>query len=140
MNPRDFLSCISAGGISGSPALTMRNQRTGAVLVTRLRIATSMFARLRGLLGRPEPPPGEGLWIVPCAGVHTFGMRYPIDVVFLDRFGRVVTMRPWLSPARMVPWVRGAHSALELRRDSLAACDLHHGDVLVLESVTEARR
>jgi uncharacterized protein len=120
--------------------LAMRNARTDAVVVARLRVADRMLTRLRGLLGRPEPAPGEGLWIVPCSGVHTFGMRYPIDVVFLDRSGRIVSVHHALVPSRMVPWVRHAHSALELRRGTIAGCDLRDGDVLVVEPGAEAPR
>ena len=61
-----------------------------ATTAVRVCMADGVFTRLRGLLGHPEPQPGEGLLIVPCSGVHMFGMRYPLDVAFLDGSGRVV--------------------------------------------------
>jgi uncharacterized membrane protein (UPF0127 family) len=71
------------------------------------------FGRLRGLLGRPPPPAGQALWIAPCRQVHTLGMRYPIDVVHLDREGRVLlveTLEPW----RVGRFVWRAGGVLEL--------------------------
>jgi uncharacterized protein len=58
----------------------------------------SFFERLKGLIGKPEPGPGEAVWIAPCRQVHTFGMSYAIDVVYVDdgqRVLRVQTLRPW---------------------------------------------
>lgn len=69
--------------------------------------------RMRGLLGRPALAPGEGLLIAPCNSVHTIGMRYPIDVVFLDREGRVIKVRSALRPLRMA-MARGARQVIEL--------------------------
>ena len=63
------------------------------------RVAEGFFARARGLIGRPPPPPGEGLLIPKCNAIHTFFMSYPIDATFLDKDGRVVktvhNIRPW---------------------------------------------
>ena len=65
----------------------------------RARVAEGFFARARGLIGRPPPPPGEGLLIPKCNAIHTFFMSYPIDAVFLDGEDRVVktvrNVRPW---------------------------------------------
>jgi uncharacterized protein len=72
------------------------------------------FSRLRGLLGRPCPAPGDAVWLVPCRQVHSFGMRYAIDVVHLDAAGTVVaveTLKPW----RLSRYVARAHSVLELK-------------------------
>lgn len=118
-----------------------RNARTGAVLGDRIRVADRALARMRGLLGRGEPGPNEGLLIVPCTGVHTLGMRYAIDVVFLDRDGRVVRTCDTLKPMRAIPWVRHAYVALELRAGSLARADVRSGDLLLFEpGVDESAR
>ena len=65
----------------------------------RARVAEGFLARARGLIGRPPPPPGEGLLIPRCNAIHTFFMSYPIDATFLDGEGRVVKkvrdIRPW---------------------------------------------
>src|SRR6187549_4056125 len=75
--------------------------------------ASSFTARMFGLLGRRPLERGEALWLKPCASVHTLGMRYPIDVVFLDRDGAVVGMRSALGPRR-VAGASDARSVLEL--------------------------
>ena len=65
----------------------------------RARVAEGFFARARGLIGRPQPPPGEGLLILRCNCIHTFFMRFAIDATFLDSSDRVVkvvrNIRPW---------------------------------------------
>ena len=65
----------------------------------RARVAKGFLARARGLIGRPPPPPGEGLLIPHCNAIHTFFMSYPIDATFLDGEGCVVktvhNVRPW---------------------------------------------
>lgn len=63
--------------------------------------------------------PGEGLWIVPCPMIHTFFMRFPIDVLFLSRGLKVVRVIEGLAPWRLSPWVWAAHSVLELGGGSL---------------------
>ena len=65
----------------------------------RARVAKGFLARARGLIGRPPPPPGEGLLIPRCNAIHTFFMSYPINATFLDKEGRAVktvrNIRPW---------------------------------------------
>ena len=97
-----------------------------------VRVADTWWGRLRGLLGRPPLKAGEGLLIVPCRGVHMFGMRYPIDVAFLDRAGRVVALCHRLPPGGRSPYVRAARSALELPAGTLAAAGITEGDMLTL--------
>lgn len=75
--------------------------------------ACSPWSRLRGLLGAPRPGPGEGMLLAPCRAIHTIGMRYPIDVVFLDRDGQVLALRPALNAGRIAV-CRGATAVLEL--------------------------
>lgn len=77
-------------------------------------IAATPCARLRGLIGRPPPAPGQALLLRPAASVHTCFMRYPIDVVFLDREGRVLAIHDAV-PAWRLRAQRGAHAVLELR-------------------------
>lgn len=79
----------------------------------RVLACDSALERMRGLLGRPEPEPGVALLLQPCWAVHTFGMRYPIDVVFCDARWRVLRVVPALAPRR---WAcrRGAVRVLEL--------------------------
>ncbi|HET9644229.1 MAG TPA: DUF192 domain-containing protein [Burkholderiaceae bacterium] len=76
--------------------------------------ATSFLARLRGLLARPPLQAGEAMYLAPCVSVHTCFMRYAIDVVFLDRAGRVLKVVEDLQPWRFAA-CSGAHATMELR-------------------------
>lgn len=90
------------------------NETRGCVVAARVDLAASAWARMRGLLLRRDMGPEEGLWIVPCAMVHTCFMRFAIDAVFLDQGLRVLRVARRLGPWRASPWVRGAWSVLEL--------------------------
>jgi len=85
--------------------------------------------RLIGWIGRRQARSDEGLWLVPCRAVHTVGMRFPIDVVFMDRQGRAVRIETAVAPWRC-RWHRGAHSALELAAGGAAALGLAVGNVV----------
>lgn len=89
----------------------------GRRILDRVWLANTMFHRLRGLLGRPPLQDGEGLLLDPCKGVHTFGMGYPLDVVFMDAAGVVIKTAQGLEPGRNA-WAGGARMALELRGGS----------------------
>ena len=78
-------------------------------------------------------PPGTAMWIAPCSGIHTFFMRFAIDVVFVDHGLRVVRVRPGLRPWRLGPFVLGAHGVFELPAGTLAGLGLERGDVLLVE-------
>ena len=79
--------------------LVAKNVDTGAVIATRVAVAATRAMRRTGLLQHTSLPDGEGLWIIPSRGVHTCGMRFPIDVLALDENGtvidRVSNLKPW---------------------------------------------
>ncbi len=77
------------------------NNRTGKVLATNVRVADTLFTRMKGLLGRKELPQGEALWIKPCFSVHTFFMQFPIDVLFLNKKNQVIAVVSNLTPNRL---------------------------------------
>ncbi|HET9199027.1 MAG TPA: DUF192 domain-containing protein [Solirubrobacterales bacterium] len=79
----------------------------------RLPVATGFRTRLRGLAFRDREAAGPGLLIPRCASVHTFGMRFDLDVYFLDRDGRVLAARRRVPPNRVL-WCRGARKVLEI--------------------------
>jgi uncharacterized membrane protein (UPF0127 family) len=111
---------------------------SGTVVCERCEIADSMFARTRGLLGRSGLDPSGGMLIDHAPSVHMFFMRFPIDVVFMDRDRRVVGIRHRLAPWR-VAGARRAVAALELPAGAAAGAGVQEGDVLVFEDVTDAR-
>ncbi len=78
-----------------------RDKRT--ILASNMEVASTAWGRIRGLLGRSriEFSPGKGLWITPSQGIHTIGMSFPIDVVYLDRFRRVLRTYHRLEPLRV---------------------------------------
>jgi uncharacterized membrane protein (UPF0127 family) len=110
----------------------VRNARTGALLAARVERAGTFTARLRGLLGRGSLAEGEALLIEPCASVHTWFMRFAIDLAFLSRELRVLSAVSGLKPWR-VRWSPRAAMALELRDGALARSGTRAGDVLTLE-------
>lgn len=101
----------------------------GSVAVPLAWRADRWWTRLRGLLFRAplDAGGGEGLLITPCASVHTLGMRYPLDLVFLDRAQRVVGWRQGVAPWRMAA-CRQATSTLELNAGALAAIQPRLGE------------
>jgi uncharacterized membrane protein (UPF0127 family) len=84
--------------------------------------------------------PDTGMWISPCSGIHMFFMRFPLDVVFLDRDQRVVRALEGLGRWRAVPIVWGAASVVELRAGTLAGFRLAPGEQLSIEPDTDATR
>ena len=101
----------------------------GAVVCERCTIADSPLPRMRGLLGRRGLGSDEGVLLRPAGSVHTFFMRFPIDIVFLDRDGRVLRIAESVAPWRTAA-ARGAKAVLELRAGECARRRLLTGDVL----------
>ena len=85
-------------------------------VATEAKLADGYFSRLVGLLGKTRrwARPGQGLWILPSHGVHTIGMLFAIDLVFLDRDGRVVHTEEYLRPFRISRVTLKSQSVLEL--------------------------
>lgn len=109
----------------------------GATPITDLRIAETPWRRIRGLLGRSHLPCGAGLLIRPCGGIHTLGMQFPIDVIFLDPAGTVLDIVRGVVPWRMAPGPRGTHAVLEIQSGWLADNAIRVGDVLRVAHQTE---
>ena len=101
----------------------------GHVACSRCEVATSLWARTRGLLGRAGLAPDEGLLIPRTSSIHMFFMRFPIDAVFLDRELRVRRIAADLPPWR-IAWARGAKSVLELPAGAAARAGIEIGSRL----------
>src|SRR5512141_326403 len=99
----------------------------GRVVLERCAVADGFLTRLRGLLGRRGLEAGEGLLLSPSSSVHTVFMRFPIDVVFLDRGLRVLGVVPNLRPWRLAGR-RGARHVLELAAGQAQARAIRHGE------------
>ncbi|MEH7346313.1 DUF192 domain-containing protein [Bacillus sp. JJ1532] len=101
-------------------------------LQMNIKLANNFWKRLKGLLFYKKPITEEGLLITPCNSVHMFFMRFPIDVVFLDRKNQVVKVVSELKPWRMIPPVHSAHSTLELPVGTIANSNICVGDSINL--------
>lgn len=110
---------------------------TGACLAERAAVAMSLWARAKGLLGRSALPEGEGLVIWPCNSVHCFGMRFPIDVLYVAKSGDVVRILPHMRPQRIGPIVLRSHYVVELPAGTAARYGVLVGHRLALEPVEE---
>lgn len=104
------------------------NVTRGVPLARNARVADTHWSRLRGLLGRPEPAPGEGLLILPCRAVHMWGMRFALDVALGDDDGSVLATYHGLRPWRTTSVHRDASWALELPSGTLRASGTSVGD------------
>jgi len=112
------------------PLMVCRNLTKGNVVASRLAVATTWPARRKGLLGRTSLEAGEGMLLEPCRSVHTVGMKFPIDIVFLDRARRVVALFANVKPGVLNRSCRKARSTLELPAGSIAAKRIEVGDTL----------
>ncbi len=113
--------------LTGTGDCTLLNTRTGTALATRAELADDSASRRRGLLGRDHLERGHALAIAPCNAIHTFFMRFSIDVLFVRKDGRVVKcahdVRPWriaLAPT--------AYAVIELPAGTLRASNTERGD------------
>ena len=105
-------------------------------LATRALIANSLPERMKGLIGRKNLQEGEGMVFPRCSQVHTFGMLFPIDVVFLDCEGRVIKLYHSLKPFRITSVVKGSRTVIELPAGVLEKTETKSGDFLKISRDT----
>jgi uncharacterized membrane protein (UPF0127 family) len=114
--------------------IQVRNLTRDVVLANAAAVAETSQSRRTGLLKHTGLAPGEGLWIVPCESVHSFFMKFTIDVLYLDRKHKVKKVR-----AAMVPWRASAcltaHSVLELPAGTIARTGTQAGDQLEIKAL-----
>ncbi len=117
----------------------LRNRTKLAVLATDVAKAASLWDRMRGLLGHTSEDfrPGKGLWITPCQWIHTFGMSFPIDALYLDSNYEVVYAYRNLKPSRLASLKLRARSVIELPAGTVSETQTTVGDRLELEAVEE---
>jgi len=120
-------------------AQTLMNDRTRSAVALEVDVAATRATRRRGLLGRESLGATEGLLLTPCKAVHTVGMRFPIDVIFIDRDGRAVRIVPALAPWRIAMSAR-AKAVIELAAGTAAAADIRIGDMLYLAPAPPPRQ
>ena len=112
----------------------MRNQTRNTVLADAVELADTSEKRRVGLLKHTRLEPGTGLWIVPCESVHTFFMKFPIDLVYIDRKRKVRKVRHAV-PAWRLSACLTAHSILELPAGTAEKSGTLAGDELSIEQL-----
>ena len=114
--------------------IKVSNRDRGTILAEAADVADTSAKRRTGLLKHSKLAPGEGLWIAPCESVHSFGMKFAIDVIYLDRKKRVRKIRKEMVPWRLSACLT-AHSVLELPVGAIEASHTQQGDQLEFEKL-----
>ena len=113
------------------------NQTRECFLSLSVTPADTTFARLKGLIGRLKLKVDEGLWIVPSCGVHTVGVLFPLDLVYLDENHRVIHLIEHFPRFRIAPLRTQASSVLELPTHTIYSSQTQPGDQLLICPVEE---
>jgi len=118
------------------------NRTRQVVLAREVTRADTHWSRLRGLVGTPASrfSEGQGLWLVPCRGIHTLAMSYPIDALYLDRHNVVVHLEQKLAPWRIAPVKISAATVLEVPARIVADTNTQVGDQIEFQTADEANR
>jgi uncharacterized membrane protein (UPF0127 family) len=114
--------------------ILVRNKTRQTLLADRAEMADTSAKRRVGLLKHKSLAPGEGLWIAPCESVHTFFMKFPIDLIYLDKKLRVRKVRRAVPPWRLSGCF-SAHSILELPAGAAAQSGTVAGDELSIDKL-----
>ena len=112
--------------------LQVTNLTRQTLLANYVTLADQGATRRKGLLGRKWLSKGEGLWILPCEAVHTFGMQFPIDLLYLDCSHRIIKISSDVPPWRLSICLTG-HSVLELASGVIRDSRTETGDELLLQ-------
>lgn len=113
----------------------MRNRTRNSTLGDAVELADTSAKRRTGLLRHTGLKPGEGLWIVPCESVHTFFMKFAIDLVYIDKAKKVRKVRSAVPPWRLSACL-SAHSILELPPGTVEQTGTRPGDELLIEPLS----
>ena len=105
------------------------NLTNNAVLADKVKLADTFLSRLVGLLNRKSLENGEALILKPATSIHTFFMRFTIDVIFLDKNGRIIGILPSIRPFRISPIYFKSKLVIELPNDTLKMTKTQLGDM-----------
>ena len=115
----------------------LRLERTGRWLADQATVARTWRARVVGLLAHRSLPEGAAMVFPACRSIHTLGMRFPIDVMFVDRTWRVVALRSKVNPWRLLGPVWSAWTAIELPTGTLAKAGVRLGDQVAVTLLSD---
>jgi uncharacterized membrane protein (UPF0127 family) len=119
--------------------LCVFNRNRESFLGLQVAPADTLWTRLKGLLGRIGLEPDDGIWLVPSRGIHTIGMLFAIDVVYLDAANRVIHLVEHLGPFRISPIRIKCASILELRPRAIYSSNTKVGDELLVCTAVEMK-
>ena len=102
-----------------------------------MKLADTHFTRLKGLLGRMELKSDEGIWVMPSQGIHTIGMLFPIDLIYLNSQNKVIHLIESFGTFRIGPFRRDSASVLELQTRTIYSSNTRVGDELLICSPAE---
>jgi uncharacterized membrane protein (UPF0127 family) len=110
------------------------NQTKETLLATQVKVADSIWQRMRGLLGRRSLQPGDGVWLIPASCIHTIGMLFSFDVVLIDKNFRVVGLRELVRPFSITRPNFHARSLIELSAYTIYRSRTEIGDQLIIDT------
>lgn len=113
------------------------NQTRECFLSLNITLADTSFARLKGLIGRLKLRSDDGLWVVPSSGVHTLGVLFPLDLIYLDESHRVIHLIEYFPTFRIAPLRVRASSVLEMPPHTIYSSQTQVGDQLVICAAEE---
>jgi uncharacterized membrane protein (UPF0127 family) len=115
------------------------NSTRGVLLAQNVRIANTHWKRLRGLMGATSSTfnTGQALWIVPCHGVHTMAMRFPLDLLYLDHYSTVIHLEEAVKPWRFAAVRLRAASVLELPAGTIRSSGTRIGDKIEIATANQ---
>ncbi len=115
------------------------NRTRRVLLAQNVRIANTHWTRLRGLMGTTQSAfdTGQALWIVPCHGVHTIAMRFPLDLLYLDHYSTVIHLEEDIKPWRFAAIKRRAASVLELPAGTIRSSGTNVGDKIEIATANQ---
>jgi uncharacterized membrane protein (UPF0127 family) len=116
------------------PSVRIDNLTKSTEVAAAARLADNPWSRMVGLLGRKRLPDGEALILRPCSSIHTLFMRFPIDIVYVDKEARVLKVVPSLKPFRFSGTLRSGHCTIELPVGTIARSNTDPGDQLTISS------
>jgi uncharacterized protein len=108
------------------------NKTRECFLSLEVTAADTIFSRLRGLIGRLKLRSDEGIWVVPSRGIHTLGLLFPLDLIYLDEHHRVIHLVEYFPSFRIAPLKTQAESVLELATHTIYSSQTQSGDQLVI--------
>ena len=106
----------------------------GRIIADRVHVADKLYSRLKGLIGTRGMQSGEAMVLIPCNSVHTWFMKYPIDVIITDREGMILRIREGLTPWKFGPWASKGRMAIELPQGTINRHKIQVGERLILST------